>query len=227
MPWSIEDVDALAREMRACALELERARDEARADDESCRSLSVVRGTTLAGNVAVRLRACVDAVREHAGDAFVDVERAREQSRRAVSGGGDDGGDAGAGDAGDETFEDMFDEEGKPRRGYVPKRGHTLPGMGGMSDAMGELRGVLKKVGVKTKTPEGAGDDEDIPAPAEGDELPSSGAEADGEASEVESGGERRAAREDAVPAPKVEKPQWMVELAAKNAAKRAAQANN
>ena len=86
MPWSIEDVDALAREMRACALELERARDEARADDESCRSLSVVRGTTLAGNVAVRLRACVDAVREHAGDAFVDVERAREQSRRAVSG---------------------------------------------------------------------------------------------------------------------------------------------
>ena len=57
--------------------------------------------------------------------------------------------------------------------------------------------------------------------------MPSSGAEADGEASEVESGGERRAAREDAVPAPKVEKPQWMVELAAKNAAKRAAQANN
>ena len=96
----------------------------------------------------MRLRACVDAVREHAGDAFVDVERAREQSRRAVSGDGDDGGD----DAGGETFEDMFDEEGKPRRGYVPKRGHTLPGMGGMSDAMGELRGVLKKVGVKTKT---------------------------------------------------------------------------
>jgi len=226
MPWSIEDVDALAREMRACALELERARDEARAEDESCRSLSVVRGTTLAGNVAVRVRAWSDAVREHAGDAFVDVARAREETMRAVVGGGGGDGENVGGDAtgADETFEDMFDEEGKPRRGYVPKRGHTLPGMGGMSDAIGELRGVLKKVGVKTKTPEG---DEDVPATADGDDFPSSGAEADGEASEVESGGERRAGREDAVPAPMVEKPQWMIELAAKNAAKRAAQANS
>lgn len=148
---------------------------------------------------------------------------------RAVVGGGEGGGDGERGEngdaAGDAPFEDMFDEEGKPRRGYVPKRGHTLPGMGGMSDAIGELRGVLKKVGVKTTTtPEG---DADVPATADGDDFPSSGAEADGEASEAESGGERRAAREDAVPPPRVEKPQWMIELAAKNAAKRAAQANS
>ena len=145
--------------------------------------------------------------------------------RAVVGGGGGDGEHAGGDATGaDETFEDMFDEEGKPRRGYVPKRGHTLPGMGGMSDAIGELRGVLKKVGVKTKTPEG---DEDVSATADGDDFPSSGAEADGEASEAESGGEHRATREDVGPAPRVEKPQWMIELAAKNAAKRAAQANS
>ena len=92
---------------------------------------------------------------------------------------------------------------------------------------MGAGGGVLKWGGVMPTPPFGAGEYYAGGAPAEGDELPSSGAEADGEASEVESGGERRAAREDAVPAPKVEKPQWMVELVAKNAAKRAAQANN
>jgi len=230
MPWSIDDVDALAAEMRACALELERARDEARAEDESCRSLSVVRGTTLAGNVATRVRAWSDAVRDHAGDAFVDFARAREVTMRAVVGKGDGGdGDRVDGEdaTGDAPFEDMFDEEGKPRRGYVPKRGHTLPGMGGMSDAIGELRGVLKKVGVKTTTTPKGDAAADVPAKADGDDFPSSGAEADGEASEAESGGERRAAREDAGPPPKVEKPQWMIELAAKNAAKRAAQANS
>ena len=106
----------------------------------------------------------------------------------------------------------MFDKDGKPRRGGAPRRGHTLPGM---SDALGELRGVLQKVGVKSAAAEAEA----------ADDPTSSGAEADGEASEVES--ERRAVREPVVAAPppaKAEKPQWMVELAAKNAAKRAAQ---
>ena len=86
-----------------------------------CRSLSVVRGTTLAGNVAVRLRACVDAVREHAGDAFVDVERAREQSRRAVSGvAGTTSGARAPRRPPAEAFEDMFDEEGNRDEGTCP-----------------------------------------------------------------------------------------------------------
>ena len=170
-----------------------------------------MKGATLAGNCAVKLREALERVEAHAGEAFRDVEGATKAAARRKAKGGEEGeGDDDDGE--DDAFEDMFDKDGKPRRGSAPRRGHTLPGM---SDALGELRGVLQKVGVKSAAAEAEA----------ADDPTSSGAEADGEASEVES--ERRAVREPVVAAPppaKAEKPQWMVELAAKNAAKRAAQ---
>ena len=173
-----------------------------------------MKGATLAGNCAVKLREALERVEAHAGEAFRDVEGATKAAARRKAKGGEEGRRrATTTTAEDDAFEDMFDKDGKPRRGSAPRRGHTLPGM---SDALGELRGVLQKVGVKS-----AAADESA-----ADDPTSSGAEADGEASEVETS-ERRAVREPVVAAPppaKAEKPQWMVELAAKNAAKRAAQ---
>jgi len=226
--WTTREIDAIAATLREVADALERASSEAKArardardasddaSDDASAALSAVKGTTLAGNCAVKLREAVERVEAHAGEAFRDVERAtKAASRRKTKGGdGDDGDDDDdEGEAEDDAFEDMFDKDGKPRRGSAPRRGHTLPGM---SDALGELRGVLEKVGVKS-----AAADESA-----ADDPTSSGAEADGEASEVETS-ERRAVREPVVaaaPPVKAEKPQWMVELAAKNAAKRAAQ---
>ena len=216
MTWSVKEIEELATRVRALADELDaavvKAKDSSNnncADDSDVDArLSVVASATLAGNAATALKSAMDSVRPHAGDAFVDIDAARGKGRRGA--GSDEDADDEARDE-DDGFVDMFDEEGKPRRGYVPKKGHTLPGM---NDALGELRGVLKKVGVS--------------APREGEEdidPISSGAEADGEASEVENSsiGEKRA--EAVLPPPKAEKPQWMIELAAKNAAKRAANA--
>ena len=214
--WRVDDARALATAIRDVA----RALDEATEGRDGDAFLSSVKGTALAGNVAEGLRRALENVREHAGEAFVDVDATRRSTRRAMraEGEGEDD-DLEASDGRDEeAFEDMFDAEGKPRRGGLPRRGHTLPGM---SDAIGELRGVLKKVGVKS-----AHDD----SPNVAEEAASSGAEADGEASEVEaSAGERRAALPvaESAPPPKAEKPQWMIELAAKNAAKRAQQNAN
>ena len=223
--WTTRELDGVAKTLREVADALAAASSEAkssaarraRGDDDADDgpALGAVKGATLAGNCAVKLREALARVEAHAGEAFRDVEGAtKAASRRKTKGGdGDDGDDDDdEGEAEDDAFEDMFDKDGKPRRGSAPRRGHTLPGM---SDALGELRGVLQKVGVKSAA-----------AAAEAaDDPTSSGAEADGEASEVES--ERRAVREPVVAAPppaKAEKPQWMVELAAKNAAKRAAQ---
>ena len=216
MTWSVKEIEELATRVRALADELDaavvKAKDSSNnncADDSDVDArLSVVASATLAGNAATALKSAMDSVRPHAGDAFVDIDAARGKGRRGA--GSDEDADDEARDE-DDGFVDMFDEEGKPRRGYVPKKGHTLPGM---NDALGELRGVLKKVGVS--------------APREGEEdidPISSGAEADGEASEVENSsiGEKRA--EAVLPPPKADKPQWMIELAAKNAAKRAANA--
>jgi len=218
MTWSVKEIEALATRVRALADELDAAVVKAKeSSDNNCEAdadasddarLSVVASATLAGNAATALRDAMDSVRPHAGDAFVDIDAARGKGRRDA-GSDEDAADEARGD--DDGFVDMFDEEGKPRRGYVPKKGHTLPGM---NDALGELRGVLKKVGVST------------PRATEEDIDPiSSGAEADGEASEVENSsiGEKR--DEVTLPPPKAEKPQWMIELAAKNAAKRAANA--
>lgn len=204
MTWSVKEIEELATRVRALADELDAAVVKAKdSSDNNCAGddsdvdarLSVVASATLAGNAATALRNAMDSVRPHAGDAFVDIDAARGKGRRGV-GSDEDADDEGRDD--DDGFVDMFDEEGKPRRGYVPKKGHTLPGM---NDALGELRGVLKKVGVSAPR-EGEEDNDPI----------SSGAEADGEASEVEN-------------ASTGEKPQWMIELAAKNAAKRAANA--
>ena len=249
MAWTIGDVRAIARELRAMADALEEGcvtttttmtkttRDGGTSggdddDDDANRELSLVTATTLAGNTATRMRAVMERVRAHAGDAFVDLPAAGlapHRGRRDFGGhggggarrtGATDDGDAGAeadddATAGeeDEGFEDMFDKDGKPRRGYVPKKGHTLPGLTGMgAAALGELRGVLKKVGIKADGDAGA---------------TSSGAEADGEVSEADNNasGGVDVVRETVPVQKKVEKPQWMVELAAKNAAKRSANA--
>ena len=220
--WTTREIDGVARALREVADALAEASSEAKSrdarrarddddDEDDGPALGAVRGATLAGNCAVKLREALERVEAHAGEAFRDVEGATKAAARGKARGGEEGeGDDDDGE--DDAFEDMFDKDGKPRRGSAPRRGHTLPGM---SDALGELRGVLQKVGVKSAA-----------AAAEAaDDPTSSGAEADGEASEVES--ERRAVREPVVAAPppaKAEKPQWMVELAAKNAAKRAAQ---
>jgi len=211
--WRVQDARALATAIRDVA----RVLDEATEGREGDEYLSSVKGTALAGNVAEGLRKALESVREHAGEAFVDVDAARRSTRRAMRAGGEhEHDDLELSDGRDEeTFEDMFDAEGKPRRGGMPRRGHTLPGM---NDAIGELRGVLKKVGVKSAHDE---------APNVAEETVSSGAEADEETSELEaSAGEQRTTLRAVEPAPpqKAEKPQWMIELAAKNAAKRAQQ---
>lgn len=227
--WRVADVRSLANTLTDLARALEDAAAEASAravdDGDGELALSVVRGTALAGNVAEALDAALERVREHAGDAFADVRATRRATKsvmRTRGGDGDDGSVDAEGDV-DETFEDMFDAEGKPRRGAGRGMRYTLPGMNAM--AMGELRGVLKKVGVKAAASEGDSETSGIEQRAEEAAL-SSGAEADGEASEVEAmNGDRREITSP-VPseAPKAEKPQWMIELAAKNAAKRAAQ---
>ena len=220
--WTTREIDGVARALREVADALAEASSEAKSrdarrargdddDEDDGPALGAVKGATLAGNCAVKLREALERVEAHAGEAFRDVEGATKAAARGKARGGE-AGEGDDDDGEDDAFEDMFDKDGKPRRGSAPRRGHTLPGM---SDALGELRGVLQKVGVKSAA-----------AAAEAaDDPTSSGAEADGEASEVES--ERRAVREPVVAAPppaKAEKPQWMVELAAKNAAKRAAQ---
>jgi hypothetical protein len=169
-------------------------------DDDDGLELTSDYATTLAADCALGLRDALDRVKIYAGEAYRDVEDVRSAS----AGGGPRGtprAEAGGEGAGD-GYEDAFGADGKPKK-YVPKKGHTLPGM---QDAIGELRGVLKKVGVssRTSTP-GVGTEDGV----------SSGAEADGESSEADIA--------PMVEKPKAVKPQWMVELAAKNAAKRAA----
>ena len=149
--WTTREIDGVARALREVADALAEASSEAKSrdarrardddDEDDGPALGAVKGATLAGNCAVKLREALERVEAHAGEAFRDVEGATKAAAEAA------------------------------------------------------------------------------------DDPTSSGAEADGEASEVES--ERRAVREPVVAAPppaKAEKPQWMVELAAKNAAKRAAQ---
>ena len=161
--WTTREIDGVARALREVADALAEASSEAKSrdarrandddDEDDGPALGAVKGATLAGNCAVKLREALERVEAHAGEAFRDVEGATKAAARRKAKGGEEGeGDDDDGE--DDAFEDMFDKDGKPRRGSAPRRGHTLPGM---SDALGELRGVLQKVGVKSAAADGGG----------------------------------------------------------------------
>lgn len=171
-------------------------------DDDDGLELTSDYATTLAADCALGLRDALERVKVFAGEAYRDVEDVRSSVASGRGHRGKSRRDDEDVEDDENGYEDAFGADGKPKK-YVPKKGHTLPGM---QDAIGELRGVLKKVGVSSRTPPGGVGTED---------AVSSGAEADGESSEVETA--------PVVEKPKAGKPQWMVELAAKNAAKRAA----
>ena len=85
--WTTREIDGVARALREVADALAEASSEAKSrdarrarddddDEDDGPALGAVRGATLAGNCAVKLREALERVEAHAGEAFRDVEGA-------------------------------------------------------------------------------------------------------------------------------------------------------
>ena len=91
--WTTREIDGVARALREVADALAEASSEAKSrdarrardDDDDADdgpALGAVRGATLAGNCAVKLREALERVEAHAGEAFRDVEGATKAAAR-------------------------------------------------------------------------------------------------------------------------------------------------
>ena len=90
--WTTREIDGVARALREVADALAEASSEAKSrdarrarddDDEADGpALGAVKGATLAGNCAVKLREALERVEAHAGEAFRDVEGATKAAAR-------------------------------------------------------------------------------------------------------------------------------------------------
>jgi len=174
-----EDADADASAVGA--KEEDENDDDAKSNNVSVDRMEFARehATTLAMDCALGLSEALMRVRPYAGEGFRDVEEAARRGARRAS---EDGGDAN-------------DESERGNEGNNKYAMKTKQGLPGMRDAIGELRGMLKKVGANASGEGEGGNAEDVDGKVSIPAL---------------------------APGAKVEKPQWMIDLAAKNAAKRA-----